>query len=291
MPHTQIDDHDGIDVQGLNAALVAEQVRSITQNRLDLIANEVNACIVGAVLWKLYPEWVVLTWLGLFSIVVVVRFILRRRYQLVVPGPGTIRRWGWSFTVGAFVTGCLWSLTGSAVLITAEPLYNLFALFLLGGMLAGCIVRNSAYMPVVYAFVFPASLPVIIILLTRHNLIQIMMGLLFGVFAVVLLGTGYSINRSIAENFRLRISQGILLERVRKSEAVMAMAQEIAHVGSWDIDLVTQTYGCSAEAYRIFGVDIAKPRPSYQEMLERIHPDDREMVRKKIHAMIATGIG
>ncbi|HEY0307672.1 MAG TPA: EAL domain-containing protein [Acidobacteriaceae bacterium] len=291
MPHTQIDDHVDIELPGLDVSLVAERIRNITQNRLDLIANEVNACIVVAVLWRLYPEWLVLLWLGLFSIVILVRFILRRRYQLVVPEPETIRLWGWAFTVGAFMTGCLWSFTGSVVLVTAEPLYNLFALFLLGGMLAGCIIRNSAYMPVVYAFVIPASLPVIVILLTRHNLIQIMMGLLFGVFAAVLLSTGYSINRSIIENFRLRISQGILLERVRQSESVMAKAQEIAHVGSWDIDLVTKTYNCSVEAYRIFGVDPAKPKPTYLEMLARIHPDDREMVSKNLYAMITKGMG
>jgi diguanylate cyclase (GGDEF)-like protein len=291
MPHNRIDDHPDVELQGLEFALISEQIRNITQNRLDLLGNEVNACIVSAVLWRLYPEWLALSWLGLFSVVILARFVLRRHYQHVATDPETMLRWGRVFTVNAFATGCLWSLTGSVVLVTTEPLYILFTLFVLGGMMAGCIVRNSAYMPVLYAFTLPAVLPVIAVLLTRHNSIQIWMGVLLAVFTAVLLNAGYGFNRSVIENFRLRSNQGLLVEKLRESEAVMAKAQEIAHVGSWDIDLIDKTYRCSLEAYRIFGVDPTKSKPSYLEMVARIHPDDREMVNRKMQEMIVSGIG
>jgi hypothetical protein len=35
---------------------------------------------------------------------------------------------------------------------------------------------------------------------------------------------------------------------LRASEAVPAHAQEMAHVGNWDIELVAKSYLCSAEA-------------------------------------------
>ncbi|MDR3735348.1 MAG: EAL domain-containing protein [Acidobacteriaceae bacterium] len=291
MPHNRIDNHPEIELPELESALITEQIYNITQNRLDLLGNELSACIASAVLWRLYPKWLALCWLGVFSLVILARLLLRRHYQHVATDPAIMLRWGRVFTANAFATGCLWSLTGSVVLVTTEPLYILFTIFVLGGMMAGCVVRNSAYMPVLYAFILPTVLPVIVVLLTRHNLIQDWMGVLLAIFTLVLLNSGYGFNRSIIEKLRLRISQNLLVEKLRESEAVMAKAQEIAQVGSWDIDLIAQTYSCSVEANRIFGVDAAKPKPSYSEMLARIHPDDREMVSKKIQEMIVSGIG
>jgi hypothetical protein len=40
----------------------------------------------------------------------------------------------------------------------------------------------------------------------------------------------------------LRIEQDILRIKLRASEAVPAEAQEMAHVGNWDIDLVAKSY-------------------------------------------------
>jgi PAS domain S-box-containing protein len=50
-------------------------------------------------------------------------------------------------------------------------------------------------------------------------------------------------------------------------------AQAVAHVGSWDWDVVTDTLWWSAEMCRIFGV--TDPPANYQEYLAVVHPDDR----------------
>ena len=61
-----------------------------------------------------------------------------------------------------------------------------------------------------------------------------------------------------------------------------AEAQEMAHVGNWDIDLVAKSYLCSAEAYRTFGVDSAMFQPSFNSIQARIHPDDQRAVGEDI---------
>jgi hypothetical protein len=80
----------------------------------------------------------------------------------------------------------------------------------------------------------------------------------------------------------LRIEQDILRIKLRASEAVPAEAQEMAHVGNWDIDLVAKSYLCSAEAYRTFGVDSAMFQPSFNSIQARIHPDDQRAVGEDI---------
>jgi PAS domain S-box-containing protein/putative nucleotidyltransferase with HDIG domain len=67
-------------------------------------------------------------------------------------------------------------------------------------------------------------------------------------------------------------------ERLRRSEAGLAEAQRIAHLGNWELDLVNNRLDWSDEIYRIFEVDPQEFGANYEALLETIHPDDRERV-------------
>lgn len=69
-------------------------------------------------------------------------------------------------------------------------------------------------------------------------------------------------------------------EKLRRSEHGLAEAQRIAHLGNWDLDLVNDVLTWSDEIYRIFEIDPTKFGASYEAFLDRIHPDDREMVNR-----------
>lgn len=63
-----------------------------------------------------------------------------------------------------------------------------------------------------------------------------------------------------------------------QSEARLLEAQAIAHLGSWEQDLVSDTLQWSDEIFRIFDLDPAQCRPSVGAFFARVHPDDRERV-------------
>jgi PAS domain S-box-containing protein len=65
-------------------------------------------------------------------------------------------------------------------------------------------------------------------------------------------------------------------EALRRSEAHLTQAQRLAHVGSW----VWQVAGpkvvyLSEECYRVYGFDPQVGMPTWQERLDRVHPEDR----------------
>lgn len=62
-----------------------------------------------------------------------------------------------------------------------------------------------------------------------------------------------------------------------ESEISLNKAQEIAHLGSWHLDLTTNRLAWSDEVFRIFGVPPGSPL-SYEVFLGLVHPDDREKV-------------
>jgi len=67
-------------------------------------------------------------------------------------------------------------------------------------------------------------------------------------------------------------------EARRQSEARLNRAQEIAHLGSWEIDLATNELIWSDETYRIFGVEPHEFAVTQEAFLERVYPDDRQAV-------------
>ncbi|MEX0268191.1 PAS domain S-box protein [Leptolyngbyaceae cyanobacterium UHCC 1019] len=66
-------------------------------------------------------------------------------------------------------------------------------------------------------------------------------------------------------------------EALRRSQASLAEAQRVAHVGSWEVDLITQRGSWSAELFRLFGLDPDQPKPTIEQTIQFIHPDDRAL--------------
>lgn len=71
-------------------------------------------------------------------------------------------------------------------------------------------------------------------------------------------------------------------EELRKSTRLLAEAQRIAHLGSWNWDVATDELIWSDEVFRIFGFAPQEFEPNYPRFLEMVHPDDRPLVEESV---------
>ncbi len=79
--------------------------------------------------------------------------------------------------------------------------------------------------------------------------------------------------RDVSERKRAEVA-------LRKSETLLKESQQMAHIGSWELDLKNNILYWSDENYRIFGIDPALFGASYEAFLNIVHPDDRAFVDK-----------
>jgi len=67
-------------------------------------------------------------------------------------------------------------------------------------------------------------------------------------------------------------------EKLLKSEAHLAEAQQIAHLGYWEWDIITGKEQWSKEMFRILGLPPNTGPFTHETFEEAIHPDDRDAV-------------
>jgi C4-dicarboxylate-specific signal transduction histidine kinase len=87
----------------------------------------------------------------------------------------------------------------------------------------------------------------------------------------------------LTEVNRALVREGLERQRaenaLRRSEAYLTEAQRLTHTGSWAFNIAARKMlHSSREHSRLYGFDPDGGLPSFEEFLERVHPDDRQSV-------------
>ncbi len=103
------------------------------------------------------------------------------------------------------------------------------------------------------------------------------------------LNLSHSISQLSYSNIKLAraiTKQKVVEDALKLSEERLNKAQEIAHLGSWSLDLITNRLTWSNEIYRIFGMQPQEFPANYEGFLAAVHPQDRNAV----HSAYTTSI-
>ncbi len=78
-------------------------------------------------------------------------------------------------------------------------------------------------------------------------------------------------------------------EALQESQERLSKAQRIARLGFWDWNITANELYWSDEIYRIFGLDPQEFGATYEEFVDCVHSDDRELVQEHLDAALQDG--
>ncbi len=81
------------------------------------------------------------------------------------------------------------------------------------------------------------------------------------------------VNRELEDRVQQRT------EALQQSESRLREAQQIAHLGSWELDTLAPTFTWSEEIFKIFGLDPHGSAPTYDEFFQYIAVHDRDCLK------------
>lgn len=83
-------------------------------------------------------------------------------------------------------------------------------------------------------------------------------------------------------SIRLLSEKELIATTMQKLHERLEASQSLAHVGTWDWDIVNETLVWTDETYRIFGVKPQEFEATYDAFLSYIHEDDRQAVKDAV---------
>jgi PAS domain S-box-containing protein len=77
--------------------------------------------------------------------------------------------------------------------------------------------------------------------------------------------------------------------KLQEQSVHLLEAQRLANLGSWTWDIASKKVTWSQQIYEIYGATPGSFRGTFEDYIERVHPDDRERVRNTVMAAFETG--
>jgi signal transduction histidine kinase len=186
----------------------------------------VNATLMAAVLMGAEEHQRVYAWLAATVVFAGARLALWWTYRGSSPASTRLGRWSAASACGALGAGLLWGV-GSVLLLPQSETYQMFWVFLIGGMCAGATALHYAHLPTLVAFVVPASSPLAIRFALEGSGRPAAAAAMIAVFVAALVVISRNSSKHFGEMLRLRLDPAA--RHAQKMEAVGQLTGGIAH--------------------------------------------------------------
>lgn len=261
--------------------LQVEQTRLLYATLPAAIAiNVLLALVLVSVQYAVISSNALTGWLAILTAVLLGRTALLLAWRRHGMNAENYSCWLLRYRIGVIATGMAWG-AGAVLLFPANDIdHQSYLAFVLAGLSAGGISSLAVDRVSTIGFLMPMLLPLIVRFGLEGGKLSLSMGMMVMLFMIFITINASRGRRSLHENFRLRINAEEHERRLQHSEERLNQAQRTAHIGNWELDLLGNHLFWSDEIYRLFEIDQAAFEPSYEALLNAIHPEDREAVNR-----------
>jgi len=186
------------------------------------LIQAIAAGIYAFVLWDIVDLPTLKLWLTLTLATAFTRLALFY-WQWNLPIERKLNSFKCYLVIGNFVCGLLWG--ASTIWFFPEQFeYQLFMLFMLGGIALGSSLTDTNYLPGYYAYLWTSLFQLVIGLLIVGEKIQIGMGVITIFFIGAISVFGRATSRTLYESIRLRFENDELVQRLEEKTLIAEKA-------------------------------------------------------------------
>jgi diguanylate cyclase (GGDEF)-like protein/PAS domain S-box-containing protein len=225
-------------------ALRGEQVKFLYHHLpTALIINVLLSAIVVAVQSEVVEASLRFGWLAVFYSILVVRVVMLLLWRRAVSDPEyDAQRWLDRFRVTAAVTGLGWGVGSILLSPVGNITHQVYMVFVLGGLCAGAITSMAMDRISAVGFLLPTMSPFIGYLALQDNKVFLGISAMALLFLVFITASARLSERTLHENFTLRIRAVEDEERFRRMLELSPIAACVTDVDMRRILFANQSY-------------------------------------------------
>jgi signal transduction histidine kinase/CheY-like chemotaxis protein len=192
-----------------------------------VIAAALASLLLVIAMWRQVPHRVLLGWIAVLWCVLFGLFLLFFGWRRASPVGQDVPRWNQWFLIGNIVHGSTW---GSTALLLFSGNFDAYQMWLMWGLfmiaLSAITAGIAAIMPMVYGYVIPIVLPLIVRLALSGNFLGHMLALGGTTMLVLVLVFASRMNKIIVSSITLRFENEV--QRRRAEEASVSKSRFLA---------------------------------------------------------------
>lgn len=235
-----------------NQEILSEQVRLLFDNsKVSAGVALLASTILSVLQWGAVPTERILGWWLYIILLTGARAAVVYHYRRAGPEREN-RTWLAAFVAGAGLAGIGWGGAGLVLYAPGEMTHQLFLLFVLGGMMLGAGSVLSSRPEAFLAFLLPTGVLPTVRLFLQGDRTHTAMGLLTGIFTVVVIMTTARICGTLEISLKLQFENRHLLEELRNANERIEVANEVLElkVRERTTELIRSTEQLRAEIAR-----------------------------------------
>lgn len=192
-----------------------------------VVAASLAGLLLVVVMWGQVPTGALLGWLAVLWSVLAALLVLFLQWRRAAPSSADVAMWNRRFVIGNLLHGSTW---GSSALVMLTGPFGLYQMWLLLGLFMVAIsaigAGIAALLPMVYAYVIPIVLPIILRLALSGIFLEQMLAIGGLMLLALVLVFASRMNKLIVSSFRLRFENEV--QRRRAEEANISKSRFLA---------------------------------------------------------------
>lgn len=195
-----------------------EKLRLIIANMpVALALSFAAACFFAFVLRGANSTVSLLLWLVISAGIAATRYWHSYQFRRLKDSDTHVRHWRTRIDVGTAISGCWWGC-GIVMLFPPDMPHQAYVAFVMAGISAGAMTSYAALQRTAFLFLFPSTIPELVMFLLQGNEDHLAMGIMVGMFLLVVSKSAANTSKVIDTVLKLR-AENIELTRALHHEA------------------------------------------------------------------------